>query len=78
MSDKISVKEAAALWGVTERRITGLCREGRIKGAEKNGKSWLIPVDAEKPVDKRIRTGEYKKDRIQERNGIFKPIRRRY
>ena len=63
---------------MTERRITGLCREGRIKGAEKNGKSWLIPVDAEKPVGKRIRTGEYKKDRIQERNGIFKPIRRRY
>ena len=45
MSDKISVKEAAALWGVTERRITGLCREGRISGAEKNGKSWLIPTD---------------------------------
>ena len=66
MSDKISVKEAAALWGVTERRITGLCREGRISGAEKNGKSWLIPTDTEKPLDNRIKTGAYKKDRIKD------------
>lgn len=66
MSDKISVKEAAILWGVTERRITGLCREGKIDGAEKNGKSWFIPANTEKPVDNRIKTGAYKKDRMQD------------
>lgn len=65
MSDKITVKEAALLWGVTERRITGLCREGKIDGAEKNGKSWLIPANTEKPVDNRIKSGAYKKDKVQ-------------
>lgn len=65
MSDKISVKEAALLWGITERRITGLCREGKIKGAEKSGKAWLIPANSEKPLDHRIKTGAYKKERIQ-------------
>lgn len=66
MFDKITVKEAALLWGVTERRITGLCREGKISGAEKSGKTWLIPANTEKPVDKRIKSGAYKKDRIQD------------
>jgi hypothetical protein len=67
MFDKITVKEAALLWGVTERRITGLCREGKISGAEKIGKTWLIPANTEKPVDKRIKSGAYKKDRIQDK-----------
>lgn len=67
MFDKITVKEAALLWGVTERRITGLCREGKINGAEKNGKTWLIPANAKKPVDNRIKSGAYKKDRVQDK-----------
>lgn len=65
MSIKMSVKEAAMLWGVTERRITGLCREGKIEGAEKNGKSWLIPANTEKPVDNRIKSGAYQKDKVK-------------
>lgn len=67
MLDKITVKEAALLWGVTERRITGLCREGKISGAEKKGKTWLIPANTKKPVDNRIKSGAYKKDRAQEK-----------
>ena len=67
MPDKITVKKAALLWGVTERRITGLCREGKINGAEKKGKSWLIPANTEKPVDNRIKSGAYKKDKVQDK-----------
>lgn len=59
----MTVKEAATLWDVSERRVTELCREGRIDGAEKEGKSWLIPSDAEKPTDNRVKTGIYKQDR---------------
>mgnify|MGYP002516910747 FL=1 len=61
MSDTMRVKEAAELWNISERRITTLCKEGKIKGAKKEGRFWLIPADAKKPADKRVRTGAYKK-----------------
>ena len=47
------VKTAADRWELTERRITTLCRDGRIAGAKKEGGLWLIPDDAEKPADGR-------------------------
>lgn len=49
----IDVKTAASKWELTERRITMLCRDGRIEGAKKEGGVWLVPADAEKPVDGR-------------------------
>ena len=54
-------KEAAQLWGISERRVAVLCREGRIEGARKEGRSWLIPVRAEKPADQRVTSGCYQK-----------------
>lgn len=63
MADVMMVKEAAEFWNLTERRVTSLCKEGKIEGARKEGRSWLIPVDAEKPVDNRIKSGAYIKDR---------------
>lgn len=51
--------EMSEKWGITSRRISVLCSEGRIEGVIKKGKTWLIPSDAEKPVDARIRTGKY-------------------
>ena len=59
MPNKITVNEAARRWNITERSVTGFCREGRIPGAEKVGKCWMIPDDAEKPADGRIKTGAY-------------------
>jgi galactokinase len=44
-------------WGMTERRLTTLCRSGRIIGAKKVGKLWLIPDSTPKPLD--ARTKEY-------------------
>ena len=57
MADTMSVKEAAKLWNITERRVSELCKKGKIKGAIKHGRIWLIPVDAQKPVDSRVKTG---------------------
>lgn len=51
----IDVHEAALRWNLNERRITALCRNGRIPEAKKSGKNWLIPDNAEKPVDGRTR-----------------------
>lgn len=45
----ISTKEASAKWGISTTRITILANEGRIPGAKRLGKSWLIPVSATKP-----------------------------
>ncbi len=49
----ITAQEAADKWGVTRRYVQILCVKGRIKGAKKMANLWLIPKDAEKPIDKR-------------------------
>ncbi len=59
MTEKISIKDASVKWNISETRITRMCRDGRIPGAKKDGREWLIPSDAEKPADKRIKTGAY-------------------
>ena len=59
MANVISVKEAAMRWELAERTVRGLCIGGKIPGAIKNGRSWLIPAGAEKPVGNRIKTGAY-------------------
>jgi hypothetical protein len=33
--------------------------ENRINGAVKFGRQWAIPVETEKPLDARIKTGKY-------------------
>ena len=50
----MTTKEAVLKWNISERRIRKLLKEGRIEGAVKNGNSWNIPIDALKPVDKRM------------------------
>lgn len=51
----MTIKEAAAAWGITERRVNELCMAGRISGAYKEGKQWFIPNGTQKPQDKRSR-----------------------
>ena len=61
MADAISVKEAALRWGLTDRRVADMCKSGKIKGAYKQGRSWFIPADAERPADSRVKSGAYKR-----------------
>jgi len=51
----LTAKEAGAKWGITPRMVNYHCTAGRIPGAVKKGDLWLIPVDAEKPTDKRYK-----------------------
>lgn len=53
MKDYLSLREAAQKWGVSERRINQYCTEGRIAGAQRIGKAWAIPSNAQKPGDPR-------------------------
>ena len=46
MLEYISAPEAAKKWGISERRIPGAFKFSRM---------WLIPTDAEKPKDMRIK-----------------------
>ena len=57
----ISTIDAGKKWNLSNRRIAVLCSEGRIIGAQKIGNTWLIPEDAEKPADARIKNGKYVK-----------------
>lgn len=64
MSETMMVKEAAMRWNVSERRVSTLCKEGKIEGAVKEGKQWSIPADAEKPADSRVKSGAYIKKSV--------------
>ena len=43
----VTVSQAAARLGVSDRRIRQLAREGRVRGAAKVGQEWLIPTPVE-------------------------------
>ena len=56
----MTIKEAAAAWAITERRVNELCKAGRISGAYKKGRQWFIPDGTQKPMDKRGRRSAVK------------------
>lgn len=56
----LTTTEMAKIWNLSSRRIGVLCTNGRIDGAIKKGKMWLIPADAEKPADARYKKAKEK------------------
>jgi len=57
----LTTKQASELWGISQRRVAILCEEGRINGAVKAGRTWLMPVDAQKPDDARTKSERSKR-----------------
>ena len=55
MLEYISAPEAAKKWGISERRVQKLCEENRIPGVARISRMWLIPKDAPKPKDRRLK-----------------------
>lgn len=53
--DYMTLKEASEKWGVSVRQINYYCAAGRIPGAVKMAGVWLIPKEAQKPLDKRYK-----------------------
>ncbi len=47
--DYMTAKEAAGLWGISQRQVAILCGEGRIPNAQMINHVWHIPKDAVKP-----------------------------
>ncbi len=54
----LSARETAEKWNISEKRVRVLCRENRIAGAVQSGRNWLIPSDAVKPADARLKKAE--------------------
>ena len=53
--DYMTLKEASEKWGITPRQINYLCAANRIPGAMKMATIGLIPKDAVKPADRRMK-----------------------
>jgi hypothetical protein len=51
----MTIKEAAKLWGLSVRRATILCTNGKVDGAQKLGSFWVVPKGIAKPIDGRTR-----------------------
>lgn len=54
----MNASQTAEKWNISQRRVQILCAQDRIEGVFKLGENWVIPDDAQKPVDNRKR--EYK------------------
>lgn len=65
----IKVSEVADKWGISARRVRILCAEGKIDGVIRRGNLYMIPENATKPQDGRIKNSvlleiENKKERL--------------
>ena len=65
--DYMTLKEASEKWGISVRQINYYCAGGRIPGAVKMATIWLIPKDAEKPVDMRKKQGRQRNENFYHR-----------
>lgn len=68
----LSIRQTAEKWGMSKRRIQVLCAENRIPGAMRIDYSWVLPADAKKPVDARIKSGKYIKKSDSSTDPIIK------
>ena len=53
----LKIAEVAKKWGLSERGVQALCAQGKVEGATRFGRSWMIPKDAAKPADGRTKQG---------------------
>lgn len=63
----LSTFELAEKWGMSPRRVGVLCSQNRIPGAPQAGRRWIIPEDAEKPADARIKRRKHIKAKNKDR-----------
>ena len=54
----MTVNQAAEKWEISDRRVRILCAEGKVSGAIREGRRWMIPVDTRKPADGRFKATE--------------------
>lgn len=55
-----TVKDMAEKWNLKPRTVQIMCAQGKIEGVAKFGRDWAIPIDAKRPKDNRVVSGNYK------------------
>lgn len=55
MFEYMTAQEAAKKWNITLRWVQWLCKENRVKGAINVNRIWLIPKEAKRPLDGRLK-----------------------
>ncbi len=75
----LSVTEIANKWNINERRVRALLKEKRIEGAIYQNHKYLIPENASKPLDRRIKGQRLFEDSpLKETSIEFKNYKKRY
>ena len=58
----LKICEVAKIWGLSERGVQSLCAQGKIEGATRFGRSWMIPKNAKKLEKKVINLATIEED----------------
>jgi len=66
--DYLNITEVSEKWGISPRRLQTMCAAGKVQGAIRFGKAWMIPKDAQKPADGRTRAGKENRAELLEEN----------
>ncbi len=76
--DYLPIQDFSNKWDISKRRIQVLCREGRINGAKRIGNMWVIPEDAKRPADARVKSPVFasKMEILGVRKELKKTLRR--
>lgn len=54
----LNITETAKKWGISARRLQTLCANGKVEGATRFGKAWMIPKTTLKPIDGRTKASK--------------------
>ena len=60
-NELMTTMEAAELWGISMRRVQILCDNGKVKGAVRMGRTWIIPKGTPRPIDGRTKAAKQEK-----------------
>lgn len=75
----LSVSEIANKWGLNERRVRALLKEKRVEGAILQGHKYLIPENAAKPLDRRVKGQRlFQSSPLNDTSIDFKNYRKQY
>lgn len=76
----LSIQDISDKWNISKRRAQILCKEGRVDGAKMIGNIWVVPEDAERPIDARTKNPiiETKRNHSFMRSDLKKLLKKMY